>query len=313
MTAHDWHDVGDVTLHVAVEGDGPPVVLCHGFPQLWYAWRHVLPLLAAGGYSAVAPDLRGYGESSVPTAADAYRQRLICADLIGILDALGHRRAVFVGHDMGGSVVWHLAACHPERVRAVCAIGTPYAPPGRSPLTELWRRHPGVFDYQLYLQEPGAAENELEADVERALTLLVRAPDEGVCALDRYSDVCARGGLLAGLSDAPRSRLLTEADLAFYVAAFRRTGFAGALHWYRNYHDTWEWLLDHARHPITQPAMLVSPGRDPVLTEDLSAGLERVVPGLVRARLPDCGHYVPEEQPAALAGVLLPWLDGLPA
>lgn len=307
------YDLGDVALRVAVLGDGPPVVLCHGFPQLWYAWRHVMPLLAEAGYTAIAPDLRGYGGSDVPEPVAAYRQDLICADLIELLHVLGHERAVYVGHDLGGWVVWHLAACEPHGVRAVCSVGTPYAAPGRAPLTELWRRSPGTFDYQLHLQRPGVAERELAADVARTITLLVRAPDEGVCALDRYADVRARGGLLVDLpADAPRSRLLTADDLAYYVAAFQATGFGGAVNWYRNHESTWSWLLDHARHPIRHPALLVSPGRDPVLTEDLSAGLERVVPRLERARLPDCGHYVPEEEPARLARLIVDWLDGLP-
>jgi len=304
--------VNGVTLRVASLGDGPAVVLCHGFPQLAYAWRRVMPRLAAAGYTAVAPDLRGYGGSSVPAPVGAYRQQLICSDLIGVADAYGGGRAVFVGHDMGGMTVWNLAACHRDRVRAACAIGTPHAMPGRAPLTELWLRSPGVFDYQLYLQEAGAAERELEADVERSLTLLIRAPGEGCGALDRYSDVRLRGGLLAGLPDIlPRSRLLSAADLAYYAGAFRLTGFRGALNWYRNYRSTWEWLLDHARYPIGVPALLVSPDRDPVLTEEMSAGLEGAVPALARARMAGCGHYAPEEQPERLAAILIDWLDGL--
>lgn len=305
--------VNGITLRVTIAGAGPPVILCHGFPQLGYSWRHQLPALAAAGYTAIAPDQRGYGGSSVPAGTAAYTQELLCGDLIGLLDALGLDQAVFVGHDMGGSVVWNLAACFPARVAAVCSIGTPYTPPGRAPLPEIWRRPPPgadyrMFDYQLYFQDQGAAEAELEGDVARSLRLLLRTPSDGDEALARFRDVRARGGLLAGLPDVPTSRMLTASDLAFYVRAFERTGFGGALNWYRNYRAWWEWLLDNARHPIRLPALLISPALDPVLTENLSAGMERVVPDLRRVRLPDCGHYAAEEQPDRVSEILIDWL-----
>lgn len=305
--------VNGITVQVSIQGTGPPVVLCHGFPQPGYTWRHQLPALAAAGYMAIAPDQRGYGGSSVPADVTAYTQELLCGDLIGLLDALGLDQAVFVGHDMGGSVVWNLTACFPDRVAAVCSIGTPYLPPGRAPLPDIWRRPPNgadyrMFDYQLYFQDQGPAEAELERDVARSLRLLLRTPADGNEALARFCDVRARGGLLVGLPDVPVSRMLTSADLAFYVRAFERTGFGGALNWYRNYRAWWEWLLDNARHPVRRPALLISPGLDPVLTEDLSAGLERIVPGLRRVRLPDCGHYAAEEQPDRISEILIDWL-----
>lgn len=306
--------VNGITLAVTVQGTGPPVVLCHGFPQLGYSWRHQLAALAAAGYLAIAPDQRGYGRSSVPAEVAAYTQERLCGDLVALLDAFGLERAVFVGHDMGGSVVWNLAACHPERVAAVGAIGTPYTPPGRAPLPEIWRRADGgggyrMFDYQLYFQDQGPAEAELERDVARSLRLLLRTPADGDEALAGFGDVRARGGLLAGLPDPPASRMLTGADLSYYVRAFQLTGFGGALNWYRNYRAWWEWLLDKASHPIRGPALLISPGLDPVLTENLSTGMERLVPGLRRVRLPDCGHYAPEEQPGRVSEILVDWLD----
>ncbi len=290
-------------------GAGRPVVLCHGFPQTSYAWRHVAPQLAAAGHEVIVPDLRGYGRSAVPSGVEDYTQAAICADLIDILDHLGHQDATFVGHDMGGSTVWHLAACHPERVHALCSLGTPYGIAGRAPLTELWRVDAGVFDYQLYLQETGVAEAELEENVAESLNLLVRAAGDGVGALDRYADVRERGGMLAGLPRGqPRSSILSRDDLAVYTTAFERTGFGGAVHWYRHHETTWQWLLDNARHPIEHPALLVIAELDPVLTEELSAGLELVVPRLRRARLRR-GHYLPEEAPDEVAQLLVDWLE----
>lgn len=301
-----------VDLHVEVHGDGPPVVLCHGFPQLGIAWRHQIPALVGAGYRVIVPDLRGYGGSSVPPEVEAYDLEQLCGDLVGLLDAFGHDTAVFVGHDMGAYLVWNLAACRPERVRAVAAIAAPFTPPGRAPLPTLWSRQPGMFDYQLYFQTEGVAEAELEADPERSLLLLVRAPGDGAEALAEFGSARRRGGLLHGLpAPAPPSSLINAAELPSYADAFRRTGFRGPLNWYRNYERSWRWLLDHARLPVAPPALLVSPGRDPVLTEELTAGMERCVPRLRRERLPEGGHYCHQERPDRFNALLLSWLDDL--
>src|SRR5689334_6139734 len=115
-------DVNGLRMRVAELGDGPPVVLCHGFPELWYSWRHQLPALAAAGYHAIAPDMRGYGRTSQPAEVDSYDIVHLGDDMLGLLDALGEEQAVFVGHDWGAPVVWHLAQRAPERVRAVAAL-----------------------------------------------------------------------------------------------------------------------------------------------------------------------------------------------
>src|SRR5436305_1310914 len=161
-----------IELHVAEEGQGRPVVLCHGFPELAYSWRHQLPALAAAGYRAVAPDMRGFGETSVPEDVDAYDLLTLCDDVLGLLDDLGEERAVFVGHDWGANVTWALALTQPERVEAVVGMSVPFAQRGAHPPTEVYRRRLGDGFYILWFQEPGVADTALSRDVRR--TILTR-------------------------------------------------------------------------------------------------------------------------------------------
>ena len=304
-----------IQMHAAEAGSGPPVVFCHGFPELWYSWRHQLPALATAGFHAVAPDMRGYGETDAPEPIEAYTQEAICADMTALLDALGEQQAVFVGHDWGGAVVWNLAQHHPDRVRAVAGINTPASRrPPISPL-EAMQMDPGRFDYQLYFQEPGAAEAELSADVRRTFTLMLRSSkaEDRVDALAGTAGVRERGGLLVGMpEDAERSIMLSEADLQTFVDAYERTGFRGGLNWYRNHVRNWEWSGTLAEERIEQPALMVTAGRDPVLLPEMSHGMEDWIPHLSRGHIEECAHWTQQEEPAALNRILLDWLAGLP-
>ena len=303
-------------MRIAEQGQGPAVVFVHGFPELGYSWRHQLPVLAGAAFRAIAPDMRGYGRTTAPPEVSDYQHRLICDDLVALLDVLELEHAVFVGHDWGGVIVWAMALHHPARVRAVAGINTPYRGQLRAPLLELVKDRPGVWDYQFYFQEPGVAEAELEADPERSISLLMRSSDpaDRLGALDGTSSVRERGGLLAGLPARPaRSRMLTAGDLQTYADAFRRTGFRGGLNWYRNDRANWEWGGEAREARITCPALMVTAGRDPVLTPALSDGMERVIPQLQRGHIEACGHWTPQERPAELNRILRDWLTELPA
>src|SRR5918992_2153993 len=167
---HDRVAVNGIELHIAEQGQGPPVVLCHGFPELSYSWRHQIPALAEAGYRAVAPDMRGYGESSIPAEIEAYDAPTLCADLVGLLDELRAERAIFVGHDWGASVVWQLALAHPSRVAALVALSVPYVPRPPAPPVELLRQGLGEDFYIVWFQRPGVADEALARDVRRTLT-----------------------------------------------------------------------------------------------------------------------------------------------
>ena len=303
-----------ISMHVAEAGEGPAVVFCHGFPELWYSWRHQLPAVAEAGFRAIAPDMRGYGGTDAPEEIEAYTQERICADMAALLDALGEEQAVFVGHDWGGAVVWNMALHHAERVRGVAGVNTPYGPrPPINPLDAM-RANPGRFDYQLYFQEPGVAEAELGADVRRTFTLMLRSskPEDRIDALAGTAGVRERGGLLVGMpADAERSVMLTEADLQTFADAYERTGFRGGLNWYRNHVRNWEWSAAVEGRQIAQPALMVTAGKDPVLTPEMSHGMEEHIPNLTRGHIENCAHWTQQEAPEELNRILVDWLRSL--
>ncbi|MBD3647981.1 MAG: alpha/beta hydrolase, partial [Pseudomonadales bacterium] len=159
-----------IELNIAEQGDGPLVLLLHGFPESWYSWRHQFEPLASAGYHAVAPDMRGYGKSDKPGDVSAYNQVEVVNDIIGLIPALGYETAIVIGHDWGAPTAWMSALLHPERVTAVGALSVPFTPRGdRPPLAIIKEVYKDRFFYQLYFQESGVAEAELERDVALSL------------------------------------------------------------------------------------------------------------------------------------------------
>jgi len=299
-----------ISLHVAAQGSGPPVVFCHGWPELWYSWRYQLPAVAHAGFLAIAPDQRGFGRSGAPPEIADYAMEHLCGDLVALLDALDLESAVFVGHDWGGIVVWSMALHFPQRVRAVAAVNTPFLP--RATIPPDWIQPGSKWDYQIYFNQVGAPEAEFEADVERFFKLLFRThrPEDG--GDYTTTTVTARGGLLVGApTDIPRSPMLREEELQYFVDEYRRTGFRGGLNWYRNSDANWRYGEAVADRSVTQPALMVTAGRDPVLTPDMTQGMERWVPNLTRAHIEACGHWTQQECPQQLNKILIDWLRSL--
>src|SRR5512145_120786 len=223
-------------FRVAVAGEGPLVVLVHGWPESWYSWRHQIPALAEAGYRVAAPDVRGYGGSDKPQPIEAYAIKAMCADVAGLIAALGESQAILVGHDWGAPIVWNTALFHPEKVRAVMALSVPHLGRGPAPRIALFRKiYEGRFFYQLYFQTPGVAEAELEADVRTSLRKIYYwASGEGIEAGTLFNKP-PDARLLDGLPDPdPFPAWLTPADLDYYVSEFERSGFRGPLNRYRN-------------------------------------------------------------------------------
>ena len=228
-------ETNGIRLRVALAGKGPLVVLVHGWPESWYSWRHQIPALAAAGYRVATPDVRGYGGSDKPEPIAAYAIQEMCADIAGLVTALGETRAILIGHDWGAPIVWNTALFHPERVSAVAGLSVPHTGRGPAPRIELFQRiYKDRFFYQLYFQTPGVAEAELEADVRLSLRKIYYwASGEGIKAGPRV-DKPANARLLDGLVDPdPFPAWLTPADLDYYVAEFRQSGFRGPLNRYR--------------------------------------------------------------------------------
>src|SRR6266699_3682750 len=225
---HRTVETNGIRMHVAEQGAGPLVVLCHGFPESWYSWRHQLGVLAEAGFHVVAPDMRGYGQTDRPDEIEKYTLLHLVGDMVGLLDVLGAESAVIAGHDWGGPVAWYSALLRPDRFRAVIGLSVPYGP--RSPMRPSTVR-PETDDsifYQSYFQSPGVAEAELEKDVRRSLRrIFYAASGENPGAAD-IAMVPRNGGFLTRLPEpASLPRWLSNEDLDFYTAQFQRTGFRG--------------------------------------------------------------------------------------
>jgi pimeloyl-ACP methyl ester carboxylesterase len=288
-----------IELEVIDEGQGPLVLLCHGFPELGYSWRHQLPALTAAGFRAVAPDMRGFGASSAPPQVEAYDVVTLCEDMCGLLDALGEERAVFVGHDWGANVVWQMAVQHPQRVRAVVGMSVPFVPRAPAEPIPIMRRHLGEDFYIVWFQQPGVADEALARDVRRTLTT-------ARVWTAKWAEEQEDG-------QAPkRPPWLSEDELQVYVEAFTRTGFTGGLNWYRNIDRNWELTAAIGERRVEQPAMFLTGERDPVrnfmpaeaMTGWITDMREQIV-------IPDVGHWVQQEAPEAVNKALLGFLESL--
>jgi pimeloyl-ACP methyl ester carboxylesterase len=272
----------------AGERDAPVVVLAHGFPELAYSWRHQIPVLAEAGYRVLAPDQRGYGGSSRPEAVEDYSVHALTGDLVGLLDDVGAQQAVFIGHDWGAMVVWYTALLHPERTLAVAGLSIPPIPRARSRPTERWRQKFGEDFYMLRFQQPGLADAEMEADVAATMS--------GMFA-----------GLFAGPATLPDWISADEFD--HYVVEFGRTGFTGALNWYRNYDRNWETTPQLADATITVPALFVGGTADPIgPTMDPARAREVAVGPYFERWVEGAGHWVQQERPDEVNRILLEFL-----
>ncbi|XP_074482976.1 bifunctional epoxide hydrolase 2-like isoform X1 [Sebastes fasciatus] len=299
-----------VRTHYVEMGSGPPVVLCHGFPESWYSWRYQIPAVAAAGFRVLALDMKGYGESTAPPDIEEYSQEQLCKDLITFMDKMSMPQVTLVGHDWGGALVWTMSQYYPERVRAVASLNTPLfrADPSVSPAEKL--KAVPIFDYQLYFQKPGVAEAELEKDLERTFKIFFfsSAEAERRPALST-AGVCARGGLFVGLPEQiPRSCMLTEADLQYYVSQYKERGFRRPLNWYRNGDLNWRWMCSRPTGKLLMPALMVTTGKDQVLLPAFSKGMEDLIPNLSRGHIEECGHWTQMERPAETNAILISWL-----
>jgi len=313
-------ETNDIRLNIAEQGQGPLVLLCHGFPETRYSWRHQLGALATAGFHAVAPDMRGYGKSDRPDAIDQYTIFHLVGDMVGLLDALQAPTAVIVGHDWGATVAWHAALLRPDRFRAVVGLSVPPWPRSKVAPTSLMPRTAEAQFYQLYFQEPGVAEAELERDPRWSLRNMLYggsgdAPRGGV----DIGMVPRGGGFLRGPgAPATLPAWLSESDVDVYAAEFQRSGFRGALNWYRNIDRNWQLMAPFAGARVTVPALYVAGDRDMVVAfpgvDRLLANLERFVPSLRGTlMLPGCGHWTQQERPTEVTVALLDFLRSLPS
>lgn len=308
LITHRTLRAGGRGFQVAEAGEGPLVLLLHGFPELSYSWRHQLTGLAAAGFHAVAPDLRGYGGSDRPDDTAAYTIHHLVGDVVALLDALGAERAVVVGHDWGSQLAWHTALIRPDRVRGVAGLSIPYRPRSGLPPLPALRRAFGDRHYMLHFQTPGVADEELVRDLPATFRRMLGGTSGGAPAVD---PVVPEGGDLLDIypDTGALPDWLTEDDIAVYAREFGRTGFTGGLNWYRNLTANWELTAPLAKAPIPVPALYLAGADDFVIRAldpaHLEAELRRWVPYLSDLiLLPGCGHWVQQERPTAVTEAL---------
>ena len=304
-----------ITLHVTEEGAGFPVILAHGFPELAYSWRHQLPALAAAGYHALAPDMRGYGRTSQPAVLEDYDIIHLTDDLVGILDDLGHEQAVFVGHDWGSMVVWTLALRHPERVAGVVGMSVPFIPRSPAPTVQLLRQlFEGMFFYMVYFQQPGVADADLGRDPATTMRRLLASTRSEPGAVPDPTATADDGSGFVDRIPEPDGlpSWLSQDELDHYVAEFTRTGFTGGLNWYRNLDRNWELTADLDGATVQVPSLFIGGTHDPVLTMSPPAAMdEHVTDHRGTVLVEGAGHWVQQESPVEVNGALLDFLAGL--
>jgi pimeloyl-ACP methyl ester carboxylesterase len=314
---HRTIETNGIRLHVAEQGTGPLVVLCHGFPESWYSWRHQLAALAEAGFHVVAPDMRGYGQTDRPEAIDQYTLFHLVGDMVGLLDALGDETAVIAGHDWGAPVAWHAALLRPDRFRGVIGLSVPFRPRAElRPTTGMPQSDDAQF-YQLYFQTPGVAEAEFGRDARQTMRRMLYSASgdaPGGASPEGVGMVPRQGGFLDRMLDpASLPSWLTEADLDFYAGEFARAGFRGGLNWYRNIDRNWELLAPFAGAQVTVPALYIAGDRDLVLAfrgmDELIRNLSKFVPRLQETMLlPGCGHWTQQERPAEVNAAMIDFL-----
>ena len=305
-----------INMHVAEAGEGPLVLLLHGFPELWYSFRHQLRALAEAGYRAVAPDQRGYGATDAPSAVNQYTLMHLAGDIVGLFDALDEDSAVVVGQDWGSPVATTLALFRPDLVRGLVMLSTPYFPRGDTDFLSELTAQLGPDNYQVFFQEPGVAEAALEADV-RATVLGALLAISGEAAEVHTTTEVGGATVMPDYSDKVLPGWLSEADVDYYTAEFSRTGYRGALNWYRNHRQNWEYMSAWHQAPIKVPALFVGGDRDPVLNwprtrVQVDALGDRLIPDLRASVILDgCGHWIPQERASETNNLLLEFLVGL--
>jgi pimeloyl-ACP methyl ester carboxylesterase len=295
--------VNGVELEVFEAGrqnGGKPVVLCHGWPDLAFTWRHQVPALAAAGYHVIAPNQRGYGNSSRPADVTEYDIAHLAGDLVGLLDHFGYPDATFIGHDWGAMVVWSLTLLHPTRVNKVICLSLPYPVRGERPWLEFMEAVLGSDYYFVHFnRQPGVADAVFDEDPARFLRNLFRKNEP--------SRELPPGMVMIDLARAETplgEPLMSEVDLAVYVTAFETSGFTGGINWYRNLDRDWHLLADV--DPIIHlPALMIYGDRDPVAQ---SENLAEFVPNVEQTRF-DSGHWIQQEEPEETTRAILDWLE----
>lgn len=295
--------VNGIELEVFETGQqnkGKPIVLCHGWPEHAFTWRYQIPALVQAGYHVIAPNQRGFGNSSRPAEATDCDIVHLTDDLVALLDYYGYAEATFVGHDWGANVVWSLAQLHPERVDKIISLALPYQERGEKPWIQLMEEYLGSDNYFVHFnKQPGVADAILDANTHQFLRNLFRKntpvtpPEPGMLMIN-----------LARAKDPQGEPVMSDQELAVFVSSFKSTGFTGSINWYRNLDRNWHLLAD-VNPVISQPALMIYGDRDMI---PKSEKLSDLVPNVEEVSI-DCGHWIQQERPKETTQHILNWLS----
>jgi len=321
MSNFQFIDLPDIRIRAVVQGEGPLVVLVHGFPESWFSWRHQIGPIAEAGFTACAIDVRGYGGSGKPQPVDAYAMEHMISDVAGVIEKLSDDgKAVLIGHDWGAPIVWNSALVRPDRVRAVAGLSVPYTGPAKMSFKDMFTEvftKKGKFFYQHYFQEEGVAEAEAEADVRNFLRRFYYAISGDAPDGTWPKDKVVGDTLLHRLPDPdPFPAWLHKDGLAYFVNEFKQSGFRGPINRYRNHDRDFVYLSQFADRKIHQPSLFIGGSRDLVLTmfgkNDFVTPMKEHLTDLRGADvLEGCGHWTQQERPEEVNARLIPWLKGL--
>lgn len=310
-------EVNGLRMQMAVQGSGPLVLLCHGFPELWISWRSQLAALSNAGYRAVAPDMRGYGGTTAPDDPTAYTVLHLVGDMVELVKQLGEKQAVIVGHDWGAPVAWNSAMLRPDVFRAVVGMSVPFSPPGPVNLLDGLKKAGIHTFYMQYFQTPGVAEKELERDVAMSIRRMNYSGSGDGPDRVAFGVLEPNQGFLDNLVDTKTlPSWLSPEDVAYFVAEFSRTGFRGGLNWYRNITRSWELLAPWREVVIRQPSMFIAGERDDVLKFPSSkpqiANFSNTLLDLRGCHiLEGAGHWVQRERASVVNELLIAFLRSL--
>ena len=295
--------VNGIELEVFEAGQqnaGKPIVLCHGFPEHAFSWRHQIPALVKAGYHVIVPNQRGYGNSSRPAEVTDYDIEHLTGNLVALLDHYGYADATFIGHDWGANVLWNLALLHPKRVNGVINLALPYQERGEKPWIE-WMEEMfgGDFYFVHFNRQPGVADTILDENTSRFLGNIFRKnlpllpPEPGMLMIN-----------LARAEQTLGEPIMSDDELAVYVSSFEASGFTGSINWYRNLDRNWH-ILASVNPIVHQPALMIYGDRDMIPKFER---LPEFVPNVDVVSL-DCGHCIQQELPEETNQAILNWLE----
>ncbi|MGH1469760.1 MAG: alpha/beta fold hydrolase [Cellvibrionaceae bacterium] len=303
-------------MRIADHGEGPVVLMLHGWPESWYSWRHQIIALAEAGYRVIAPDMPGYGKTDSLDSVKDYNIVNIASYVVGILDEIGVDQAILIGHDWGAAIAWSTVQLHPDRFTKLINLSVPFRPsPDRPPMEIYKERFGDRFFYQLYFQHVGEAEAEFDKDPKGILYRLYSSPDTFRFAPQVTEKNASAGGWIPRLGE-PKELpdWFSQEDLDFYVNEFTESGFVGGINYYRNIDGNWNLMKPYANNPIKIPVLFMAGDKDNVIgratREKLLDAMKPFVPNIDDViLLPNIGHWIQQETPKAVNDRVIAFLQ----